>query len=277
MKSLFFAIVLATLVSGCSVFRLPESMGYGVMNSDDLATVRDGLPTYLLMLDGALINYPENKGLLQTASTLNSSYAGVFVDDPARRQAMIKKSLVLAEKAMCLHNRKACDLRSIKFEPFEQIIDDMDRKKDIEPLYTLGSAWASYVQEYSDDWNAIADLAKVQRIMEQVVELDEGHETGQALLYLGVLNSLIPPSLGGKPDIAEGYFERALEVSDGQNLMVHVMYAQQYARLMFDQELHDRLLNEAMAADPHVHGLTLQNVFAQQEAERLLADSNDYF
>ena len=32
-----------------------------------------------------------------------------------------------------------------------------------------------------------------------------------------------------------------------------------------------------LAADPAEHGLTLQNTFARQEAERLLAESADYF
>ena len=46
---------------------------------------------------------------------------------------------------------------------------------------------------------------------------------------------------------------------------------------MFDRELHDRLLKEVLAADPHVPGMTLSNVLAQREAAELLASSHDYF
>ena len=56
-----------------------------------------------------------------------------------------------------------------------------------------------------------------------------------------------------------------------------MLYAEKYARLVFDRELHDSLLNEVLAADPDVHGLTLQNTYAQQQAEALLADADDYF
>ena len=57
-------------------------------------------------------------------------------------------------------------------------------------------------------------------------------------------------SLGGKPDEGKGYFDKALELSGGKNQMVRVLYAQFYARLVFDQALHDRLLNEVLVADP---------------------------
>jgi len=55
------------------------------------------------------------------------------------------------------------------------------------------------------------------------------------------------------------------------------MYAEKYARLLFEQELHDRLLNEVLAAPSEAHGLTLQNEYAKKEANRLLIDGKDYF
>jgi hypothetical protein len=91
------------------------------------------------------------------------------------------------------------------------------------------------------------------------------------------MNSILPPSLGGKPEVAQAYYEQALEAADGQNLIIQVYYASQYARLMFDRELHDQLLQDALSRDPYVEGLTLQNRYAQQQAERLLASADDYF
>jgi hypothetical protein len=59
--------------------------------------------------------------------------------------------------------------------------------------------------------------------------------------------------------------------------MAKVLYAQQYARLLFEQELHDRLLNEVLNADAHAEGLTLLNQLAKQQAKVLLAESAEYF
>ncbi|MBU0769042.1 MAG: TRAP transporter TatT component family protein, partial [Proteobacteria bacterium] len=50
-----------------------------------------------------------------------------------------------------------------------------------------------------------------------------------------------------------------------------------YARLMFDQKLHDRLLNEVLEAKTDVSGYTLGNTLAQQRARELMKSGEDYF
>ena len=57
--------------------------------------------------------------------------------------------------------------------------------------------------------------------------------------------------------------------------MIKVMLADQYDRLMFG-ELHDRLLNEVMAADAQAR-LTLMNTVAKEPAQQLLNSADDYF
>ncbi|MFT7559607.1 MAG: hypothetical protein ACI93R_001519 [Flavobacteriales bacterium] len=273
----FFILGVFFLLNACSITRLPEDMGYGILNSNDLDTVREGLPTYLLLVDGALITYPESKGLLLTASSLNSAYSGVFVTDETRKLLMTRKAFSFSQKALCLHNKSACDLKDLDFDKFEAIIANFKKPKDLPYLFAHASNWTSLIQLTSDDYNSIAHLARVELIMKRIVEIDESYEYGMPLVYLGALKSLIPPSLGGKPEIAKAYFERAIAVSAGENLIAKVTYAEKYARLMFEQELHDQLLNEVLAAPSDVHGLTLQNEYAKQEARRLLADGKDYF
>jgi hypothetical protein len=56
-----------------------------------------------------------------------------------------------------------------------------------------------------------------------------------------------------------------------------VLFARHYARLVFDRELHDRLLGEVLDAEPRVPGLTLSNVLAREQARELLAGAEDYF
>ncbi len=274
-KGLIVALTVA--ISACSVTKIPDNLAYGVLNNNDLETVRAGLPTYLLLMDGLLETYPDSASLLSSASSLNSAYAGVFVEDEVRARLMTNKALHLAQRAACAHNRAACGLKTMEFERFEKVVLDMDSQKDVPILYTLGTSWASYIQMNSADWGAIADLAKVQLVMNHLYELDPNYENGMVPLYLGVLSSLLPPALGGKPDVAQAYFEEGIEISEGKNLIIKVMYAQQFARLIFDQELHDRLLSEVVASDPNLKGFTLQNIYAQDEAEKLLAESVEYF
>ena len=59
--------------------------------------------------------------------------------------------------------------------------------------------------------------------------------------------------------------------------MAKVVYAEQYAKLVFDQTLHDTLLTSVLAADPVEPNLTLINTLAQERAKQLMMESNDYF
>jgi hypothetical protein len=133
------------------------------------------------------------------------------------------------------------------------------------------------IQADSGNWSMIADIPKVQLLLQRVVELAPTLEAGQPQLYLGVLSTLLPPAYGGKPELGRAHFERALELSDGRNQMVRVLFAQHYTRLVFDRELHDRLLAEVMAADPDVRGLVLVNTLARQRAGELQASADAYF
>lgn len=268
---------LALMLTACSVARIPESVSTAILNNPDLEVVEQGLPAYLLTIDGLVLNYPQNASLLATSSTLNGSYATLFVTEPERRKRIVNKAYDHAVRSYCKTVKKHCDLKSLPFDEFETALSALKKEEDFAALYLLGTSWASMIQENTDDWNAIADLAKVQFIMERIVELDESYDHGQGLLYLGVLNSLIPPSLGGKPEVARGYFERAIAVTQGKNLYVKVMYAQQYARMMFDQELHDDLLKSVIESNAEVEDLWLQNVYAQKQAAVLLAESVEYF
>ena len=83
--------------------------------------------------------------------------------------------------------------------------------------------------------------------------------------------------MGGRPELGRQHFERALAISNERNLIVKVMLADQYGRLMFDRDLHDRLLNEVMAAPATAPGLTLMNTVAKERAQQLLDSADDYF
>ena len=149
--------------------------------------------------------------------------------------------------------------------------------KHVGPAYALATAWAGWIQAHAHDWNAIADLARVKPIMARVVELDETHDHGGPHLYMGVFETLIPPASGGHPEIGRAHFERVIELTDGRHLMAKVFFAEQYARLLFDRELHDALLNEVLAADPAAPGLTLMNTIAKEQARALLDSADGYF
>lgn len=269
-------VSLAVFMQACAVTRLGDNLAYGVLDNDDIELVGEGLPTYLLMIDGMIVNWPESESFLQSGASLYSAYAGIYVTDPERAQRLTGKAMDYALRAACANDDDWCDIRSMPIEEFDALLEDAN-KGDVPVMYVLGSTWVGYIQQNSGDWGAVGELGRVDALMQRVVELDEGHEFGQAHMYLGALNSILPASLGGNPDLAKSHFDQAVSLSGGRNLLAKTLCAERYARMVFDQSLHDQLLNEVLAADPNEHGLTLQNRYAQREAQALLDGSAEYF
>lgn len=270
------AAALAFGSSGCAVSRMADNLHYGILDSDDPQLAAAALPAYMLTVDGLLVTWPKHVGLLRSASSLYGAYATLATTDSQRAGKLTERALHYALRAACADKRQACALRTDDFSGFEAVLQKA-RAADLPTLFALGSAWAGYIQQHSDDWNAVAELARVQLIFERILVLDPDYEQGMPQLYLGVIHSLLPPALGGKPAVAQRYYEQAMLKAGPRNLFVKMMYAKQYARLLYDRELHDRLLNEVLLADPAAHGLTLLNVYAQDEARRLLLDAEEYF
>ena len=253
-----------------------DNLTTAILNEDDPGTVRDGVPAYLLLVDGMIQGDPENVGSLLAGAKLYDAYAGGFVEDGARAQRLAERAYGYAKRALCLRDKELCTALDAPFDAFQSALAKSSAD-NLDALYGFGSAWASRIQVNSADWNAIADLPKLQALLLRVVSIDAHYDDGGAYLYLGVINSIRPASLGGKPEEGKAYFDKALELSGGRNQMVRVLYAQFYARLVFDQTLHDKLLNEVLAADPVAPKLTLINTLAQRKAKALLESGKDYF
>ncbi len=255
---------------------LTDSLTSAVLDQNDPETVRQGAPAYLLMIDGLIADNPESVDLLLAGANLYSSYAGTFVDDPERAARLAAKGRNYGWRALCRSDRRACEVWSAPYEDFERVVAGFGVKK-VGVLYGSAAAWATWIQMNTGDWKAIADKARVDAMMQRVVALDESYSDGAAYLYLGILATLLPEAMGGQPEKGKADFERAIELSEGRNLMAKVLLAQNYARLIFDRDLHDRLCREVIDADPQSAGLTLLNTVAQEEAKVLLGSSEDYF
>lgn len=271
-------VLLTLALAGCASMaqrQLADNLGRAVLNQDDPATVRAGAPAFLLLLDGLLEGDPDDRDLLIASARLHAAYAGVFVEDPERAARLAKKAQGYARRALCLSRAALCDLHERPFADYDAALAPLGPDA-LPALYTYGVTWVAVIQQQGD-WQGAADLPKVAAVLDRVVAIDETYERGQAHVYLGALRSLVPPTLGGKPEVGRAHFERAIELSKGRNLIAQVELARRYARLVLDRPLHDRVLEEVVAADPVEPGLTLSNVLAQAQARELLAGSADYF
>ena len=278
LRRLMVVAAAAALVTGCASLigsRAAGVLSAAILNQDDPELVASGVPSYLLLIDGLISQHPDSAALLSAGAQVFALYGSRFV--PADRAVTLTaKARRYGQRAICLAHEPACHWQNIDFERLATELGAVG-KKDLGPLYSYAVSWLAHLDATSEDWTAVAELPWVQAVLERALALDETYENGALHGYLGILNSLRPPALGGQPDVARAHFERAIELSGGRDLSIKVEYARRYARLVFDQELHDRLLTEVLNAPAEAPAYTLFNVLAKQEAEALLATSKDYF
>ena len=278
----FIAIFTLLTMSGCGQLvsnakkEFAEDLSATMLEQNDPETVKQAVPAYLILVSSMVKGDPDNVELLISASKLYGAYASVFVEDRARQKRLSTTSFDYAHHAFCIYKPDACNIRELSYYEFEQSLKQF-KKEDVQVLFALGSAWAGWLQANSADWNAVAELPRIKAIIQRVLELDPAINNGDAYLYMAVMQSFLPPAMGGKPELAKKNFEKAIEVSNGSNLMAKLLFAEKYARLVFDKELHDKLLKEIIDSKIENDESTLINSIAQHKAELLLAQSDEYF
>jgi hypothetical protein len=278
----YFLVLPLVFFEGCSIVSksymrdTSEGLVLAISNHNDPETIEQALPAYLLFID-SMANKPNvDSEVLLSAARLYAIYSATFVQNEERKQRISERALDYALRGTCEYKASLCGIRNLAYEDFVRRFDSLVAE-DSSQIYVLGLAWVNWIQAHKKDWNAVAQLAQVKYIMSKVVETNESIEDGGAHYILGIINTLVPPALGGKPEIARAHFEKAIELSHHRNFSYQVGLAEYYARLVFDKQLHDSLLTAVLDDKGEYEDYTLINVLAKRKAAELMATSNDYF
>ncbi len=272
-------LIAAMQLAGCASLiskRAADTLAAAVLNQTSPELVAQGLPAYLLLVDGFIFQSPDNADLLAAGAQLFSLYGSRFSPSETLAVELTAKARRYGARAMCLSYAPSCDWDGMPYDDFVSQLEEIDPDQ-IDYLYSFALGWLSYLDATSSDWSAVAELPWVEAAMSRALALDETYQDGAIHGYMGILNALRPPALGGRPDDARRHFERAIELSAGRDLSIKVEFARRYGRLMYEQDLHDRLLQEVLDAPVEQAGFTLFNSLAKEEAARLLATSSEYF
>jgi hypothetical protein len=280
----FTLLVLLTglATSGCASLMsnaasgLADSLSSGILNHDDPETVREGMPSYMIMMDGFVHDNPDSPAMLGAAANLYASFGAVFVDDPVRASRLTTRGRDYALRGICISYAAACDWRELNYDEFVATLGGLETRH-ADAVYQYSFATLVFLRAHSSDWNSLAELPQAEALVKRYLEIAGSTAVSSAHLHLGIMLTLRPPALGGKPEEARTHFEKAIELSGGRDLSAKVEFAKGYAKLLYDRELHDRLISEVLESDPHADGMTLTNVLAQEEALRLQAEADDYF
>ncbi len=270
------------LLSGCTILisnaanGLSDNLSSAMLNQDDPETVRAGMPSYMLLMDSFVEGSPDDPKMLAAAANLYASYGAVFANDEVRASRLTNRARNYAQRGMCETYVASCGWREMNYEEFVASLDGVT-VKHADAVYAYAYATLAYLRAHSSDWNARAELPQAEALIKRYLEISGDAANNAMHMYLGILLTIMPPALGGKPEEARVHFEKAIQLSAGRDLGAKVEYAKGYAKLLYERELHDRLISEVLDASPYEDGLTLLNVLAQEEAEKMRAEANDYF
>jgi hypothetical protein len=270
------------LTSGCAsmmssaAIGLADSLSNAALNQNDPETARAAIPAYMVLLDGILESSPDDPELLAAAATMYATYGAVFADSEIRASRLTTRARSYALRAMCNTYEESCNWPEMNYDEFVASVQGV-KAKHADILYSYGFASLVYLQAHSSDWNSLAELPEIEALFYHYFDIAGDNVTPSTHTYMGIMLTLRPPALGGKPEEAREHFEKAIALTNGRDLGAKVEFARGYAKLMYDRELHDRLIDEVLAADPEEHGLTLSNILAQEDAVIMMEEADDYF
>src|SRR5262245_8269512 len=288
----------ATLsVCSCEVMRFTppgffKQASKSLDQESDMALAREAAPGLIKTIDGMVVVSPHNELLLELTAQAYCSYSfGLLEDDLEGLREDDPRWEPLRKRATGLYKR--CEdygLRLLR-EESEAFPDAINhdvatlqaavKKLDddaVPGLFWTGLALASQININRDNLELVADLPKVEIIMNRVVELNEKFYMGGAHLALGLLYASQGKAMGGDPEKGKQHLEKAIAITDGKFLMNKVMFARIYAVTTQQKDLYKKTLEGVIATPADIMPeQRLANEIAHKKAERYLKQTEDLF
>jgi hypothetical protein len=285
-RFIFFCLFLLFLLSACfpnkkltvvSTATLLEGVAKASSQQSDLRVLREGMPAYLMLIDGMIQSWPDNGQLLIAGAQSYSTFASLFVEDQDQEYAAL---LYGRGRQYALRSLEVRGLKDPLQRPFEDFMGGLKRlkKKDVPILFWTATCWANWIRLNLDSMEAMSELPRVEAMMKRVLELDEGFYDGGAHLFMGIWYASRPKIAGGDLKKSQEHFLKALDLGKGKFLMAYVYYASYYARKSADKELFVSTLQKVLDTPAETSpDLILVNTVAQKKAKELLSHQEEYF
>ena len=286
LKPIALISLAALLLPACSTSQLVArgaspliDNGVTAMNREtDLKLAQASMPANLKMIETLLLADPGNTAYQVQAAMGFYGYTLAFVEpagDPDRAADLYQRARAHALIALEHAGMSQAALTDSAAE-FDQALATLDTDA-VPALFWTASSWGKWIELQLDDPARLAELPRVEAMMQRVLELDETYYYGGAHLFFGAYYGGRAPMFGGDFARAAKHFDRAAAINRNQLLLVEVYRARYLLRQMGEREaFHSTLTRvvEASVADPD---LNLANALAKQEAAALLAQEKDLF
>jgi tetratricopeptide (TPR) repeat protein len=285
-RPIFFCLFFLFLFSACfpnkkltvvATATLLEGVAKASSQQSDLRVLQEGMPAYLMLIDGMIQSWPDNEQLLVAGAQSYSSFASMFVEDQDKEYANL---LYGRGRQYALRSLELRGLRDPLQRPFDDFMRGLKRfkKKDVPVLFWTATCWANWIRLNLDSMEALSELPRVEAMMKRVLELDEAFYYGGAHLFMGIWYASRPKIAGGDLKKSQEHFLRALDLGKKKFLMAYVYYANHYARKMADKELFVSTLQKVLETPAETSpDLILVNTIAKRQANELLSHREEYF
>lgn len=292
------AFCLILITSGCSVKRMAinelgnalASDGTTFATDDDPEFVKAAVPFSLKLMESLLAESPEHKELLLATSKGFTQYSYAFIKQEADELEGedLTESLRLRDRARRLFIRgRDYGLRALEANYpgiLEALWNDPVRAlqqvqpKDVAILYWTAASWGSVISLSKNDPYRIGELPQVEALIDRALELDETYEDGAIHSFLISYEMTRAGAPGDPVARSRQHFERAVELSNGQQAGPYVSYAEAVAVKQQDLELFDQLLQKALLINPDdIPETRLINLIMQRRARWLVSERENLF
>jgi predicted anti-sigma-YlaC factor YlaD len=285
-------LVLGVLLgSGCSVRRIAAnklgdalaSGGTTFASDDDPELVKAAVPFSLKLMESLLQENPRHKGLLLAAASSFTQYSYAFVQEDADEleDKNVNAAGELRNRARKLYLRaRNYGLRGLEVAHpgFEKDIENNPKgattnttRKDVPLLYWTAVSWAAAISLSKDNPELIADLPKVESLIDRCLVLDESFDHGAVHTFLITYEMNRRAGEGDPVARSRKHFDRAVELSGKLMASPYLSFAEAVSVQRQDQTEFKSLLEKALAINPDSKPeWRLENLIMQRRARWLL-------
>jgi len=288
-KVMFTGTFLIALLAGCSVQQqLLNQAGdllskESVSADDDLELLMHASAYQLKLSESLLQEIPGHLRLAESVTRGYTQYAFVFLMDEADRaesESIQRASALRARAAKMLTRAKSQGIKSLllHYPDLQAHLQGKTAKNHIKIskqdaglVYWSMTAWAGAISLSKDSPDVVADLPEVLRLAELAWQADPQFDQGALASMMGTLELAKP---GGKPEVAEKYFNLAIEWR-GNQVSPLISKAENWAVATHNKEAFQELLEKALALAKSQNDLT--NTVMRRRAQWLLDNTDNLF
>ena len=260
----------------------------------DLEFAEQSSLSNLKMMEGLLEITPDNDELLLLNSSSFTRYTFGFIEEKieiADAEFDFETKAKLVKRAVDFYGRgKDYAVRAMAIyrksfpaalkKDVDSLAEELNQcgREHVPALFWTAFSWGSIINHQQSEPSRLAELGKVELLMERIMELDETFFFGGPHLFFGTYYGTRSEMLGGDPPRALKHLKRAIELTQGKFLMSRFMIAKGYAVQAQDRELFETTLNEILEASPDLFPeQRLANELAKRRAAYLLGRVDDLF